>query len=725
MRRLLSYLAPRPRALCAGLLAALLLFGTITAARAQEAGQPEEAPAAPAMLVADRIMVTRDRKLVAEGNVEAFQGDTRLRASRIVFDRAAGTLQIEGPIRIDEDGRLTILADAAEMDDGLRNGLLSGARMVLDQQVQLAAVQMSRVSGRYTQLYKSSVTSCHVCSDHPPLWQIRAKRVVHDQLERQLYFEEAQVRVLDVPIFYLPALRLPDPTLERASGFLIPSIRTTSQLGTGIKVPYFFRLGDHRDLTVEPYLSSKTRTLNWRYRQAFRRGRIAFEGGVTRDDLLPSETRGVLFGEGFFDLGRDFELSFDIEATTDNAYLLDYGWGNLDRLKSEVAITQTKRDRFFRTGLIHFDSLRDGENESTLPTLVGDVRYEHRLFPTGIGGELRLGIVGHAHYRSSSLDILGRDIRRATAEAYWLRSWISGQGLRADMEIGAAFDSFRTYQDSRFPPSSDRFTPRAGLTLRYPLSKVTAAGGIHRIEPIVQMAWSDEHGDQVPDDESRFVEFDQGNLFSLSRFPAYDRREDGARLAYGLTWSRYGTGGWSAAATIGQVFRNTADPAFTQTSGLAGTSSDILVAGQVKTENGLTLIARTLFDDAFSFSKAEFRGRWHNQRMVVDASYIWLGADAAEGRTRALSEIWFDGEYNVNRNWTAGANLRYDLSATSATTAGVGLIWRNECVEVDLSLDRRYTSSTSVEPSTIFGFTIALRGFTVASDNERYRRTCS
>lgn len=718
--------AYRARA-CAAAVALGLALGTAGPVSGQQAGAPTdetaEAPA-PAMLVADRVFVSAERQLVAEGNVEAFQGETRLRAQRITFDRAEGRLTVEGPIRIDEGGQVTILADAAEMDEDLREGLLTGARMVLDQQVQLAAVQLSRVSGRYTQLYKSSVTSCHVCEGRPPLWQIRAKRVVHDQLERQLYFEEAQLRVMDVPVFYLPALRLPDPTLERATGFLIPSVRTTSQLGTGVQVPYFFRLGDHRDLTVEPYISPETRTLNWRYRQAFRRGTIAFEGGLTRDELLPGETRGMIFGEGMFELGRDYELSFDIEATTDDAYLLDYGWDNLDRLESEVAITRTRRDRFFGASLIHYDSLRDTDLESTLPTVVGDIRYEHRLFPRALGGEVRLALIGHGHYRSSSQDGVGRDIGRASAEARWLRSWIGRGGLRADLNLGAAVDRFRTAQDSAFPARADRVTPHAALTLRYPLARAAASGAVHRLEPIVQLAWSDVDGDAVPRDESRFAGFDQGNLFALSRFPARDRREDGARLAYGLNWSRFGTG-WEAAATIGQVFRDNAEPGFTRSSGLGGTSSDILVAGQVRTDYGLSVIARTLFDDALSFSKAELRGRWHSDRVRLDTSYLWLGPDQEEDRPRALSEIWFDGDYQINRNWTAGANLRYGFSDMEPIDAGIGVIWRNECVEVDLSLDRRYTSSANVEPSTVFGFTIALRGFTVAGDTDRYRRSCS
>ena len=63
--------------------------------------------------------------------------------------------------------------------------------------------------------------------------------MIHDAEARQLFFSNAQIRISGVPVFYLPRLRLPDPTLERARGFLIPRFRTSSDLGTGIKLPYF------------------------------------------------------------------------------------------------------------------------------------------------------------------------------------------------------------------------------------------------------------------------------------------------------------------------------------------------------------------------------------------------------------------------------------------------------------------------------------------------------
>jgi len=682
--------------------------------------------AAPALLVADKVFVTPDRQLIAEGNVEAFQGDVRLSASRITFDQATGELTIEGPIRIDQGGSVMVLADAAQMDAGLQNGILTGARLVLDQQLQLAGLQMTRVGGRYTQIYKSAVTSCQVCGDgKPPLWQIRARKVTHDAEAQQLYFEGAQFRVLDIPIFYLPAMRLPDPTLKRATGFLIPSVRTTTQLGTGLKLPYFIRLGDNKDLTVSPYISSKTRTVNLRYRQAFRLGRIEIEGAYTRDDLIPGEGRGYTYATGFFNLPRDFKLKFDLKSVSDDAYLVDYGLPNLDRLKSEIALERIKRDTLFRVGLINYKSLRDSENDALIPSPIADAFFQQRFFPKGIGGEIRLGVNVHAHQRSSTTDIIGRDVTNAAVDLDWRRNWTFASGVRADWQMGLAMDAFDVTDDSTYPTKVTRTAPRMGLTLRLPMTRVMASGATQFFEPVMQVGWTQVNGPAVPNDQSRFVEFDQGNLLSLSRFPAYDRREDGVSFVYGLNWARYAPTGWQASATVGQVFRDNADPDFSNTSGLSGTSSDILMAGQIKLDKGLALTARGLLNNALSLSKAELRGDWDYKRVDLTGSYLWLDRDLAIGRPDPISEIWFDGSYEVSQRWTAGANLRYDTFDARATTAGIGLVYRNECVVVDISVNRRYTSSTSVEPSTDFGFTISLNGFSADTGSRKYRQSCN
>ena len=688
-----------------------------------------------ALLVADQLYITRERELVASGNVEAFQNGTRLRASAIRYDQGTGALSIEGPITLTEGDDTVIVANAAELDADMRNGILTGARLVLNQQLQLAAVQIDRVDGRYNQLYKTAVTSCRICEDgRPPLWQIRAKRVIHDELEQQLYFDEAQFRIGNIPVFWLPRLRLPGPGVERASGFLVPSVRSTSALGLGLKIPYFIKLGDRRDLTLTPYFSSSTSTLEFRYREAYRNGRIEFQGAVTRDDLLPDDTRGYLFGADVFALPQDYILNFTLQTVTDDGYLDNYAYSGADRLKSELTVSRAQRDAYIRGSFFNFKSLRDDEDNDTIPTLVLDGEYERRFFPTSLGGEVRTTLVAHSHRRISDLaidsgdadDIVdGRDVARINAEINWLRSYTLPAGLRIDTRLGAAFNTFNISQDSTSLTDPSELTPQAAITLRYPLSKTTPTGINHVIEPVVQVSWTGGERLVIPNEESTRVEFDQGNLLDLSRFPRADRRERGTVAAVGLGWSRFNPDGWDTNISVGQVFRTQDDSDFTTTSGLDGLTSDFLLAGQISAGDGLSLTGRSLFENDFSLSKAELRGDFTYRRGRFGGSYVWLQEDPSEERGNEVSEITFDGDYRVNQFWTASANWRYDVATDRAATAGLGLSYQNECVTLDLAVTRSYANSTSVEPSTDFGFNIGLRGFSADTGTERYVRSCS
>jgi len=72
--------------------------------------------------------------------------------------------------------------------------------------------------------------------------------------------------------------------------------------------------------------------------------------------------------------------------------------------------------------------------------------------------------------------------------------------------------------------------------------------------------------------------------------------------------------------------------------------------------------------------------------------------------------------------WNATVLGRYDLQASAPIRAGVGLQYRNECVAVDLSLSRRYTSSTNADPSTDFGISVDLLG--LGNGDSGPTRTC-
>ncbi|MEJ8560776.1 LPS assembly protein LptD [Yoonia sp. GPGPB17] len=492
-----------------------------------------------ATLVADRVELNGEDQLIASGNVAALYDGSRLTASQIIYDQPSDTLRIQGPIVIQSSDGTILTAERATLDPRLENGILQSARIVLDQQLQLAATQIDQRNGRFSQLYKTTATSCRVCGTGPPLWEIRAERVVYDAQEQQIYFRNATFRMRGVPLLWLPYMRLPDPALERSSGLLVPEQRNTTQLGFGLKLPYFFTLGDHRDLTVTPYISPETTTVELRYRQAFTNGRITAEGAIS-DDTLTESNRSYLFADGRFELGDEYQLIFDVETVSDKAYLLDYGYADKDRLDSAIQLLRVSDTELYNARLTYYQTLRDDEPSASLPPFIADIAYEASFAPR-FGGLLRYGTSFDLAYRTSDADgDAGRDVARLGADIDWSDNWVLPNGVLADTQIGLQADVYVVNNDAAFAQEDLRVAPTAGLTLRWPLARMGRNGTSHLLEPVISLSWSDSYGGTPPNEDSLRTELDRANLTAASRFAGEDRIETGPQAAAGLTWTRFG-----------------------------------------------------------------------------------------------------------------------------------------------------------------------------------------
>lgn len=680
----------------------------------------------PATLIADNIRFNGANTVTARGAVEVFFEGTRLRAESITYDGSTDNLRVQGPLTlVDATGNAVFVADFAQLSADLQNGVLQSARLVLDRQLQIAATEVVHTDGRYTQLYQAVASSCEVCFDHPtPLWEIRARRIIHDAEEQQLYFDNAQFRVLGIPVFFLPRMRLPDPTLERATGFLAPSLNVDDLTGTQLRVPYFIELGDHSDITVTPWIGVGTQTVELRYRQAFRNGELEAEGAVSWDDLTDDATRAYLFADASFELQREFTLELQVQAVSDRGYLTTYGFNDPDILESYARISRVRRDEYIEASGTLYESLREGVDNDTLPTRVAHAEITRRITPNLIGGTLTASLEGTGFYRFSSVDgDDGRDVFRVTGELDWRRSQTFG-GLLASVEGALHGGVYNTQQDPAFGSTVYRLTPYSAVELRYPVQATTAGGVSHVIEPIAQLVWSNTFGDPAPNEDSFIVEFDEANLFSLDRLPGSDRRETGTRANIGLSYSRIAPAGWTVGVGAGVVLRREDEGQFTDGSGLNGLQSDFLMAAHVSFSDQLSVINRSLFDSALNFTSSELSLAWSGDRHEIISTYTFLEADVGELRVDPLAELAFDGEYMLNSGWDAGLNFRYDFIDNEATRAGLTLGFTNECLDMEFSVSRRYTATSTLAPATSFGLTVSLAGFGAGREGRSVARSC-
>jgi LPS-assembly protein len=334
------------------LFALLLTFGAVPpvlaqapaatpAAGAPAAAAPGETKKSSKMAVeANEIVFDKDKNTVsAVGNAQLYYEGRILEADRVTYDRNTKRVFAEGHAKLtDERGDVTY-ASKFDLTEDFRNGFIESVEAISTDKTRMTAPRAERSEGDITVFDEGTYTACEPCKDHPerpPLWQVRAARVIHNQQTHVIYYEDAWMEIAGVPIAYLPFFSAPDPTVNRLSGFLTPHYTNGLYLGSGIGIPYFFNLAPNYDVTVdETYLTTQGlfNDIEWRHRLETGAYNIRATGIFQQDSgaFLPGpygagsrEFRGSLESVGKFYINEQWKYGWDITVLSDKFYYNDY-----------------------------------------------------------------------------------------------------------------------------------------------------------------------------------------------------------------------------------------------------------------------------------------------------------------------------------------------------------------------------------------------------------------
>jgi LPS-assembly protein len=680
----------------------------------------------PASLLADEVTFDSESgTLTASGGVEVLYEGSVLRAERVVYDREADQIRVTGPLTLTDADGSVLLADAAELTPDLEAGLIEGARLLIAGEFQVSALEMQRRSGRYNTLHRTVASSCTICAGNPtPTWSIRARRVTQDEQRQRIYFEDAVVEVLGVPIGYVPNLSVPDPRVRRASGFLLPGYQQSDIYGSGVKLPYYRVLGPSADATVTPFpTTGGAFLLEGEYRRRVSGGGFDLWGVFAVEDGMGDSGRGALATDGSFSLRRGFVGEFDINLASDDDFLQQFDYSDDDRLTSTAQVFRVRPTEYLAVGTVGFQSLREDENSGDVPFVLPEIAWRRYRPQALAGGTLGLEADALGIYRASA-----RDVVRIGGGGDWRRDWLLPRGVLTNATLAADVEAYRTWDDPEFDGSELRAVPMAATEFRWPLVRRTGTAS-HLVEPIVQLVYSAALGDeQVPNEDSQLPELDEGNLFSLNRFPGRDGVETGLRANVGMQYSRYDPAGWTMDLTFGRVVRAEPDDDFAEGTGLAGRWSDYVAAASLSLDAGLRFSNRALIKDDLQFRRNELALAFDGARTDLEAYYTYLAADDTNpllGPQPETNAIGIEASYRVHPNWKLRGHWRYDAVSNDTLRAGGGITYGNECAEFDLSVSRRYTSWNNVPPSTSIGFGVRLAGLGEAGGETWPARACA
>ena len=239
---------------------------------------------------------------------------------------------------------------------------------------------------------KNTFTLCKYREeDKCPPWTIQSKKMLHDNLKKTIYYNSAVVKVYDFPIFYFPRLSHPDPTVNRRSGFLIPSFYDSKNLGTGVSIPYFFDLGVDKNFTLTNKLySTENPLILGEYHQAFKNTNFITDFGYTKGYKKTNSKKRDGDKSHFFSKivknftdknGYENKLEINAQEVSNDKYLKLYKIEsnivnyNTETLENSINFSQERDDLFFGINASIYETLTssyEDKYEYILPELTLD-----------------------------------------------------------------------------------------------------------------------------------------------------------------------------------------------------------------------------------------------------------------------------------------------------------------------------------------------------------------
>lgn len=681
---------------------------------------------------ADTVIAAGDVRMLSEGN--------RLRAERVVWNRATGEVRAEGNVAIANPDGDVAYGDSVALTDTLRDAVVENLLVVLEGGGRLAAARGSRSDTIY-RLDNAAYTACAVVDAQgcpkDPSWKITAVRVVYDTARKRVFYEGARLSLFGLSSIPLPGLSNPVGS-GGGSGLLVPDFRVGRVNGAEFGLPYYLRLAPNRDLTITPRVYSNVLpSLEVQYRQltsngAFQVTAMATESRREPLSINPSATpsqrdfRGYLDGTGRFQLSPHWSISSSIRLTTDRTFLRRYNITREDRLRSTVEAERIDRDSYFSLTGWAVQTLRIDDPQGLQPIALPTLDYRRRFGDGLLGGHIDLQLNSYAVGRPE-----GQDSQRAFASLQWSLRRLTRWGQEVTVTALGRGDLYHSDENSLTstviyrgdPGWQTRAIGALAVDVKWPLIG-GLWGGTQRITPRVQLvATPPIRNVEIPNEDSRAIELEDSNLFALNRFPGYDRFEDGARMTYGLDYVLT-LPGVRIDANIGQSYRLSNRPVlFPNGVGLSGKLSDVVGRTTVRWRDLVAVTHRYRLDkDSFAIRRNELDATIGSRQTYALIGYLRLNRDIDRSieDLRDREEIRVGGRVQIDRFWSAFGSAIVDLTDAAEdplTTADgfepirhrIGVAYADDCLEVGLTWRRDYQDAGDARRGNTFLLRLAFR----------------
>jgi LPS-assembly protein len=403
--------------------------------------------------------------------------------------------------------------------------------------------------GNLTTIKKGVFTSCNDDEKCPP-WHIKAEKIIHDKEKRQVIYDNAILKVYNIPVLYFPKFFHPDPTVKRRSGFLRPQFNNSNVLGSSLYVPYFHVISDSKDMTLRPRIyDNKIYMLQSEYRQQNKNSSFIADFGYTygyKSELeLDDKNSQIHFLSKFKkDLKLDgfetSELNVKLNKVNNDSYLKIFSKslaemepelnpGNANSMSSSINLYLDTEKYNFDTGMNIYEKLTVHESSDRYEYVLPYYNFSRNFFFDRIPGSFNYTSDGENNLNNTNR-LNSRVVNNLN---YRSNDYYSKNGFVNNFKFYYKNFNKISKKDPKGKNSPEiNFANIYEFASSWPLEK----NGIRwndRIIPKISYRINPNGMDDMSETSRRIL---MSNVFNIDRLSANDSFEEGQSLTLGTSY---------------------------------------------------------------------------------------------------------------------------------------------------------------------------------------------
>ena len=564
---------------------------------------------------------------------------------------------------------------------------------------------------------KSNFTMCNYRKDDKcPPWELKASQMTHDKIKKTIYYDNVVIKLYNLPIFYLPKLSHPDPTVKRRSGFLVPSYSDTRNLGSGVDVPYFWALGKDRDLTINNKLFASEHPLFLgEYRQAFKESNMTLDFGYTEGFKRSSKTKksgdkSHIFANFLknFDSSDNINnnLEVNLQHVSNKKYLklykidsklVDYETEVLENYLDFSRINEEK-NTFLSINASTYRTLADTYNDK-YEYILPEVNYEKQLFNSKYGygnfdSNLKVHNFDTNKYKKFLTNNFDWTIDRPFSEKFY-----TGKLLTKLKNINYEAKNVKGFKSN----TTNELFGAVGYLASLDLYKSKNRESDHLLKPKMMFKYAPNYM-RKEDGEFNLV---RKNLFSLDRLESDHNFEAGTNLTVGLDYeidNEINKTTFSIGQIINEKKNNKNMP---DTSSLDKRFSEVV--GNFKYENNKNYS----FNYDYSINQNYKKISYNDLSMEYDNNDMNFKFNYLEEEKKSEKNEYFKSvfEYKKSDNGIFTFSNKRNLITDSSEFYNLSYEYINDCLRAGIFYRREFYNDSELEPENSLMFKVTLSTF--------------